>query len=79
MSLWSAVISMNVGGQVCREKVAIVAGDAPFLISMPFLQRMGAVLDLEQGQATFNKLGGHAESGRLCNWSLCDRSDFWMC
>ena len=57
MSLWSAVIPMNVGGQVCREKVAIVAGDAPFLISGPFLQRMGAVLDLEQGQVTFNKLG----------------------
>ena len=48
---------MSVGGQVCREKVAIVAGDAPFLISKPFLQRMGAVLDLEQGQVTFNKLG----------------------
>ena len=39
------------------RKVAIVAGDAPFLISKPFLQRMGAVLDLEQGQVTFNKLG----------------------
>ena len=38
---------VNVGGQVCREKVAIVAGDAPFLVSKPFLQRMGAVLDLE--------------------------------
>ena len=48
MSLWSAVIPMSVGGQVCRDKVAIVASDAPFLISMPFLQRMGAVLDLEQ-------------------------------
>ena len=42
---------------MCREKVAIVAGDAPFLISKPFLQRMGAVLDLEQGQVTFNKSG----------------------
>ena len=42
---------------MCREKVAIVAGDAPFLISKPFLQRTGAVLDLEQGQVTFNKLG----------------------
>ena len=41
---------------MCREKVAIVAGDAPFLISKLFLQRMGAVLDLEQGQVTFNKL-----------------------
>ena len=57
MSLWSAVIPMSVGGQVCRDKVAIVASDAPFLISMPFLQRMGAVLDLEQGQVTFNNLG----------------------
>ena len=57
MSLWSAVIPMNVGGQVCREKVAIIAGDAPFLISKPLLQRMGPVLDLEQGQVTFNKLG----------------------
>ena len=54
MSFWSAVIPMNIGGQVCREKVAIVAGDAPFLISKPFLQRMGVVLDLEQGQVTFN-------------------------
>ena len=54
MSLWSAVIPMNVGGQACREKVAIVAGDAP---SKPFLRRMGAVLDLEQGQVTCNKLG----------------------
>ena len=52
----TAVIPMNIGGQVCREKVAIVAS-APFLISKPFLQRMGAVLDLEQGQVTFNKLG----------------------
>ena len=42
---------------MCREKVAIVAGDAPFLVSKPFLQRMGSVLDLEQGQVTFNKLG----------------------
>ena len=40
-----------------REKVAIVAGDAAFLISKPFLQRMGAVLDLEQRQVTFNKFG----------------------
>ena len=40
-----------------REKVAIVAGDALFLTSKPFLQRMGAALDLEQGQVTFNKLG----------------------
>ena len=57
MSFWSAVIPMNIGGQVCREKVAIVAGDAPFLTSKPFLQRMGALLDLERGQVTFNKLG----------------------
>ena len=42
MSIWSAVIPMNSGGQVCREKVAIVAS---------------AVLDLEQRQVTFNKLG----------------------
>ena len=42
---------------MCREKVSIVAGDAPFLISKPFLQRTGAVLDLEQGRVTFNKLG----------------------
>ena len=56
MSLWSAVIPMNFGGQVCREKVGIIAGDAPFLICKPLLQRMGAVLDLEQG-VTFNKLG----------------------
>ena len=42
---------------MCREKVAIVAGGAPFLISKPYLQRMGAVLDLEQGQVTCNKLG----------------------
>ena len=28
-----------------------------FLISKPFLQRVVAVLDLEQGRATFNKLG----------------------
>ena len=48
---------MNMGGQVCREKVAIVASDAPFLTSTPLLQRMGAVLDLEQGQVTFGKLG----------------------
>ena len=57
MSFWSAVIPMNIGRQVCREKVAIVAVDAPFLISKPYLQRMGALLDLEQGQVTFNKLG----------------------
>ena len=44
-------------GQVCREKVPIVTGDAPLLISKPLLQRMGAVLHLEQGQVTFNKLG----------------------
>ena len=49
---------MNTEGQACREKVAIVAGDAPFLISKPLLQRMGAVLDLEQRQLTFNKFGG---------------------
>ena len=42
---------------MCREKVAIVAGDAPFLISEPLLQRNGVVLDSEQGQVTFNKLG----------------------
>ena len=54
MSFRSAVVPMNIGRQVCREKVAIVAGDAPFLISKTFLQRMGAVLDLEKGQVTFN-------------------------
>ena len=42
---------------MCREKVGIVAGDVPFLISNPFLQRMGAVLNLEPGQATFSNLG----------------------
>ena len=42
---------------MCREKVPIVAGAAPDLFSKPFIQRMGAVLDLEQGQVTFNKLG----------------------
>ena len=57
MSHWSAVIPMNIGKHVCREKVAIILGDAPFLISKPFLQRMGAVLDLAKGQVTFNKLG----------------------
>ena len=57
MSFSSAVIPMNVGGQLCREKVAIVAGGGPFSISKPFLQRMGTVLDLEQGHVTFNKLG----------------------
>ena len=57
MSHWSAVIPMNVRKHVCREKVAIILGDAPFLISKPFLQRMGAVLDLGKGQVTFNKLG----------------------
>ena len=41
MSFWSPVIPMNIGGQVRREKVAIVAGDAPFLVSKPFLQHMG--------------------------------------
>ena len=40
-----------------REKVAIVLGDAPLLISKLFLQRMGKVLDLEKRQVTFNKLG----------------------
>ena len=43
MSFGSAVIPMNIGGQACREKVAIVASGAPFLISKPILQRMGAV------------------------------------
>ena len=33
MSHWSAVIPMNTGKHVCREKVAIILGDAPFLIS----------------------------------------------
>ena len=69
LSFWSAVIPMNIGGHLCREKVAIVAGDAPFSISKPFLQRVGAVLDLEQGQVTFNKLGvkldlGESATGR---------------
>ena len=57
MSHWSAVIPMNIGKHVCREKVAIILCDAPFLISKPFLQRMGTVLDLGKGQVTFNKLG----------------------
>ena len=45
MSFSSAVNPMNIGG-----KVAIVASDAPFLITKPFLQRLGTVLDLEQRQ-----------------------------
>ena len=56
MPHWSAVIPMNIGKHVCREKVAIILGDAPFFISKPFLQRMGAVLDLGKGQVTFKKL-----------------------
>ena len=32
MSRWSAVIPMNVGKHVCREKVAIILGDAPFFL-----------------------------------------------
>ena len=55
ISLWSAGTPMNVGGQVCRERVATVASDAPF--SIPLLQRKRAVLDMEQGQVAFNKLG----------------------
>ena len=65
-----AVIPMNIGKHVCREKVAIILGDAPFLISKPFLQRMGAVLDLVKGQVTFKKLGGLDEPGRVINSSL---------
>ena len=42
MSRWSAVIPMNIGKHVCREKVAIILGDAPFSISKPFLQRMSS-------------------------------------
>ena len=57
MSHWSAVIPMHIGKHVCREKVAILLGGAPFLISKPFLQRMGAVLDLVKGQVSFSKLG----------------------
>ena len=53
ISHWSAVIPMNIGEHVCREKVAIILGDAPSLVSEPFLQRMGAVLDLEKGQVTY--------------------------
>ena len=63
MSHWSAVIPMNIGKHVCREKVAIILGDAPFLISKPFLQRMGAVLDLGKGQVTFKQLGGTMNLG----------------
>ena len=48
---------MNIGKHAYREKVAIILGDAPFLISKPSLQRMGAVLELVKGQVTFNKLG----------------------
>ena len=43
---------MNIGKNVCREKVAIILGGAAFLISKSFLQRMGAVLDLGKGQVT---------------------------
>ena len=80
MSFWSAVIPMNIGEQVCREKVAIVAGDAPFLFSKPFLQRMRAVLDLEKGQVTFNKLGvtmdlGESETGHYVNNLIPDCVD----
>ena len=57
MSHWWAVIPKNIGKHVCREKLAIILVDAPCVISKPFLQRMGAVLDLEKGQVTFNKLG----------------------
>ena len=80
MSFWSAVIPLNIGGQVCREKVAIVAGDAPFVISKPFLQRMGAVPDLEQRQVTFNKLGvtldlGDSATGHCVIDLIPDRAD----
>ena len=58
MPHWSAVIPMKVGKHVCREKVAVILGDASFLISKPILnQRMGAVPDKVKGQVTFNKLG----------------------
>ena len=57
MSHRSAVIPINIGKHVCREKVAIILGDVVLLISKPLLQRMGAVLDLVKGQVTDNKLG----------------------
>ena len=41
---------MNIGKHVCRKKVAIIWGDTPFLISKPFLQRIGAVLNLGKGR-----------------------------
>ena len=33
MSYWSVVIPMNIAEQVCREKVAFILSNAPFLIS----------------------------------------------
>ena len=76
MSFWSSVFPMNSGGQVCREKVATVAGDAPFLISKPFLQRVGA--GFGASTSDFQQVGSHAETGGICDWSQCDRFDSGM-
>ena len=79
MSFWSAVIPMNIGGQVCREKVAIVAGDAPLVISKPFLQRIGSCSGFEARTSDFQQVGRHVGSGGVSDWSLCDRLDSGMC
>ena len=65
LSFWSAVIPMNIGGQVCREKVANVAGDAPFLISSAISSPHGSCLGNGGRTSDIQQVGSHVGLGRV--------------
>ena len=79
MSLWSAVTPMNVGGKCAVRKAAIVAGDAPFSISITIPAAKWGCSGFGAGTSDFQQVGSHVDFERICDWSLCDVSDFWMC
>ena len=52
---------------MCREKVAIVACDAPFLVSKAISAANGSCSGLGAGTSDFRQVGTHVEFERICN------------
>ena len=70
MSHWSAVIRMNIGKQMCREKVAIVLGDAPFFDLKAIPSTHGNSSGPGEKAGDVQQVGRHDEPGTVINRSL---------
>ena len=73
---WSAVIPMNIGKHVCREKVAIILGDAPFFDLKATPSTHGSTSGPGERTSNIQQIERHEEPGRVINRSPRHWFDF---